>query len=214
MVEVDLSAIFGIALPTLLVPFQVIFSMRTARELSHMTIFADQRAQKMNEVISATHFIKFSAWKCLFLIYVEDLRHTEVGNLRSATTIRSVNSSLFDLSSIPVSLITFSPHTMLFDRRLTRAITFSTISFYVIMSQILKLMPFSWLSVSETSLPLKRFDAFFDLPELPSVPDSIRLDVRSVLREDRDALNEVAEKGEACLPSSRNADRGNKRGQM
>lgn len=173
-VELGVSALFGVAILLLLVPVQIWFSILICRTRANVSTQADKRVQTMTEVLSGIRMVKLSAWEPHFMRVVRAQRGNEVRHLRKNAVLRAMNSALFFVAPVFVSMATFTARTLLFKQPLTAGLVFSTLSFFNTLAQVLNFMPLGWLAISEAVVAGRRLDSFFNLPELQSVPKEER----------------------------------------
>lgn len=176
-IDLGVSALFGVAILILLVPAQIWFSILVCRARTRIAKEADVRVQTMGEVLSGIRTVKLSAWEPHFMKVISNLRGREVRHLRVQAIVRALNAALFFAAPVIVALATFTAYTLFFRMPLSPSLVFSTLSYFSTLSVVLNLMPLGWLAASETLVSGRRFDAFFDLPELPSSSKRTRLDV-------------------------------------
>lgn len=167
IIDLGLSALFGVAVLVLLVPAQISFSALVGRARAKVSVEADKRVQTMNELLSGIRTVKLSAWEPHFMNVISEQRAQEMRHLRFGAVLRALNAALFFVAPVLVALGTFTARTLIFQEPLTPAVVFSTLAFFNTLAYVLNLMPIGWLSISEALVAGKRLDAFFDLSELP-----------------------------------------------
>lgn len=185
------SSIISFIVILLLIPFQIFLSKLIGKNRSSITAAADIRVQKMNEILSGIRLIKYSAWENYFRDSIKSMRETETKKLRLTAIVRGINSALFFTFPVLVSTAAFAFYTVIFKKKLTSDASFTAISIFALSSRILSLIPSGWLSCSEVKVAFERLDKFFDLPELPFIEISKRLDTINISKSDSNGLSQL-----------------------
>lgn len=176
-----LSSIISFTVFLVLIPFQIFLSKMVSKNRSGISAVADIRVQRMNEILSGIRLIKYSAWENCFRDSIKSLRGAETKKLNLTAIVRGMNSALFVTVPLLVSTFAFTSYTIIFKKRLSSDASFTAISIFALTTKLLSLIPVGWLSCSEVQVAFNRLDKFFDLPELPSIPTSNRMDIFNMM---------------------------------
>ena len=88
------SALVGILVMILIIPFQAIFMGKYFKLRGAMVKGTDERVKVVNEILQGIRVIKSYNWEQSFIEQVESFRADEMVRLRSASKISAVNSAL------------------------------------------------------------------------------------------------------------------------
>lgn len=128
----------------------------------------DERVRLMNEIILAIRIIKMYAWEKPFKQLVQFARKREIATIGIATILKTINQTLFFVSSKIIVFVTLMIY-LLLGNPLEAEIVFVTIGLANLLRLSLTLFfPNAVAVVAETIISCKRINAFLLLPELDS----------------------------------------------
>ena len=92
----------------------------------------DKRIKVMNEILQGIRIIKYFAWENSYSNKVNEIRNTELVNLRTASYLRVVIHTILVTTPLFVTLVTFATYSLT-GKFLTAEIAFTSLSlFYVL----------------------------------------------------------------------------------
>ncbi|XP_017083873.2 probable multidrug resistance-associated protein lethal(2)03659 [Drosophila eugracilis] len=163
--EIGVSALFGVAIMLLFLPFQSYLGKRTSVLRLRTALRTDERVRMMNEIISGIQVIKMYAWEKPFGKMVELTRFNEMLSIKQVNYIRGIlmSFSMF-LSRIftASSLIAF----VLLGNVLNAERAFFVTAYYNILRRsVTMFFPQGISQFAELLVSVRRLETFMHRPE-------------------------------------------------
>ncbi|XP_063913159.1 ATP-binding cassette sub-family C member 4-like isoform X2 [Zophobas morio] len=157
---VGATAVAGIVLLFLFVPFQTLTGKLTTTYRQQTASRTDQRIKLMEEILTGIQVIKMFTWEKFFARTVEQARKDEIRQIRKASFIRALNvaSMLFmNRSGIFLCILSYA----LTQREVNATYVFVVSSFYAILRQTVTVyFPFGVQNFCETKVSVRRIREF------------------------------------------------------
>jgi ABC-type multidrug transport system fused ATPase/permease subunit len=108
--ELGPSVFGGVAILSLLIPFNVFTGRLSRKYLSQQMKRKDSRIRAMYEILNSIKIIKLNAWEETFQDRVGSIREEEIGFLRKNATLKAFMNFVFGSAPILVTLASFGTY--------------------------------------------------------------------------------------------------------
>ena len=164
--ELGPSALAGVAVLSVLVPFNAIGS-KIGEILQRAQLKAkDSRIKLMNEILAGIKVLKLYAWEIPFMKRILETREKEIKVIRQNGMLNAVNNFTYACSPILITLSAFSTFALTSDEILTPQKVFVSIAYFNLMRIPLMLFPLTLREVIKTYVSVKRITDFLNAQEL------------------------------------------------
>ncbi|QSL65170.1 hypothetical protein MERGE_002475 [Pneumocystis wakefieldiae] len=124
------SALTGFSTIILFMPINSYFSMLYRKIQKEVMSISDSRINLINEIFQNIRLIKYFAWEENVTQNVNNIRRSEIKQLRKKYILLSFALLFWNASSVLASLITFLVHTKILHNKLTAPIAFSSLALF------------------------------------------------------------------------------------
>ncbi|XP_049867154.1 ATP-binding cassette sub-family C member 3 [Pectinophora gossypiella] len=165
------SAIIGTAASILVItPLQFYIGKRLSDNSKEIAKCTDHRVSKMTEILQGMNVIKLYVWEDLFKEKILNLREVELKLLNKDSFYWSFLTFTTQVSTILVTLITFTVYYFLENSKgLTAVNVFAGLALFNQMTIPLLILPVTVLMVIQAMVSTKRIKDFLELPESNNV---------------------------------------------
>jgi ATP-binding cassette subfamily C (CFTR/MRP) protein 1 len=161
------SCLAGLLVMVLLIPSNAVLGSKMKQYQRQNMRFKDLRMKTMNEVLDGIKVLKLYAWEPSFQAQVEDIRNTEVNNLKKLSYLRAVQSFLFNAAPVLVAVASFGTYVLVDPANILDAqIAFVSLSYFNIMRRPLNQLPQLVVSMIQAQVSWDRLNAFLNASEI------------------------------------------------
>ncbi|KXS10818.1 hypothetical protein M427DRAFT_61533 [Gonapodya prolifera JEL478] len=170
IMNLGVSALAGffVLLVPLLLQSVVIRHLMGIRKIA--SAITDQRIRVIQEALSGIRVIKFNGWEDAILGMIEELRRTELVNVRKIVASRSFMTGVMQIQPVFAAILTFVIYTAL-GNQLTPGVVFSSLALFNVVRMPLQMYPLQITMVSDAIVALKRLETLLLADELQADDD-------------------------------------------
>ena len=149
------------------VPLQFYLSGRFAFYRSKVAEITDQRVNFVSQAIRGARVMKMSGYEYRFLDRIQELRKSEVHQIKKANSLKAYNEALFFASNVVVGVTIFVVHVYT-GGQLSPGDVFSVFTLINILQvEMAKHVSLGVMGGSECSVSISRIQRFLEYPEMP-----------------------------------------------
>lgn len=168
------AAVAVVAVALLAIPIAIFISARVASSTCKATERASVRADMERELLQSIRLVKLCAWENSLLARIERVRSQELLSLRHSIVWKVLGRALgaAPTVSIVAALLSFTVATLTQDTSLTPDRAFPAIAVLLIVHKPMRALPGSVSILTRAKASRTKIEAFVELTELISKPDS------------------------------------------
>ena len=161
------SCLAGLLVMVLLVPANAALGSKMKAFQRQNMAFKDERLKTMNEVLDGIKVLKLYAWEPSFQGQVENIRNTEVNNLKKLSYLQALQTFLFNAAPFLVAIASFATFVLINPANVLDAqIAFVSLSYFNIMRVPLNQLPQLVVSMIQAQVSWERLNNFFNATEV------------------------------------------------
>ncbi|KAM3963463.1 LOW QUALITY PROTEIN: sulfonylurea receptor [Aphomia sociella] len=186
--KLGISAIVGAATSVIFItPLQFYIGKKLSDNSKDISKWTDHRISKMTEILQGINVIKLYVWEDLFNEKILNLREVELKLLNKDSICWSFLTFTTHVSTILVTVITFSIYYLMEDdKTLTANNVFAGLALFNQLTVPLLILPVTVLMVIQAMVSTRRIKDFLDLPEANNV---MECDNTQIVTKPTDILN-------------------------
>uniref|UniRef100_A0AAY4DZE4 ATP-binding cassette, sub-family C (CFTR/MRP), member 3 n=1 Tax=Denticeps clupeoides TaxID=299321 RepID=A0AAY4DZE4_9TELE len=166
------SVLAGVAVMVLLIPLNAAIAMKTRAYQVEQMQYKDARIKLMNEILNGIKVLKLYAWEKSFKGKVLEIRQKELNVLRKTAYLSALSIMAWTSAPFLVALTSFAVFVSVDEKNVLDAEkAFVSLSLFNILRFPLNMLPQVISSIVQTSVSLKRIQAFLSHDELD--PDAV-----------------------------------------
>ncbi|WFD05253.1 hypothetical protein MVES1_000581 [Malassezia vespertilionis] len=159
------SAIVGVVLLIVAIPFQTFIARITGRVMARLLRTKDARLDLSCELLACMKTLKFYAWEKPFKERMANIRSSELQQLRQTFLLYAINRLTFVATPMLVILTTFGTHTLVFHEPLIASKVFTALALFNLLRNPLSDMPAKLLWFINSVVSMRRIVKFLDEPD-------------------------------------------------
>jgi ABC-type bacteriocin/lantibiotic exporter with double-glycine peptidase domain len=151
----------------LLIPTNLVLGSKIKKFQRENMKFKDMRMKAMNEVLDGIKVLKLYAWEPSFQGQVEDIRRTEVENLKKLSYIQAFQAFIFNVAPFFVALASFGAFVLIDSNNILDAqVAFVSLTYFDIMRKPLNQLPTLLVQLVQAQVTVDRLNQFLNAPEI------------------------------------------------
>ncbi|KAF9369141.1 Canalicular multispecific organic anion transporter 2, partial [Podila verticillata] len=163
----------GVAVFAILTPIQAKMAVLLNRHRENRLGFMDSRVRLLTEILSNIKIVKLYGWEDAFRKKVEAIRVSELGALKSLTTIRSILTIVYSSVTLVMALFTFSVFAIvggpnMTPGKITPEVIFVSITLFGMMSKPLGMITYMFSQTISVMVGCRRIQGFLLMEEIDS----------------------------------------------
>ena len=161
------SCLAGLVVMVLLIPSNAVLGTRMKGYQRENMKFKDSRMKSMNELLDGIKVLKLYAWEPSFQGQVEEIRNTEVTNLKKLSYLQAVQTFLFNSAPFFVAIASFGTYVLIDPANVLDAqIAFVSLTYFNIMRRPLNQLPGLVVQMIQAQVSWDRINSFFNASEI------------------------------------------------
>ncbi|VDP01012.1 unnamed protein product [Soboliphyme baturini] len=162
--ELGVSFVGGVGVAVAFIPLNHVIAVKIGRLSTNMLVMKDRRIRLMTEILFSIRAIKFCCWEKIFYKKANVFRKEELRYLKKRKYLDALCVYLWVVSSVIMSVLTFSTYYLL-GNRFTASKVFTSLALFNVLITPLNAFPWVVCGAVDAWISLKRLDSFFDLSE-------------------------------------------------
>ena len=161
------SCLAGLLVMVLLIPANALMGTKMRAYQRQNMKLKDTRMKAMNEILDGMKVLKLYAWEPSFQVQVEEIRRTEINNLKKLSYLQAVQTFLFNAAPFFVAIASFATFVLIDPSNVLDAqIAFVSLSYFNIMRQPLNQLPQLVVAMIQAQVSWERLNNYLNAAEV------------------------------------------------
>ncbi|KAF9155878.1 hypothetical protein BG015_008240 [Linnemannia schmuckeri] len=173
------AAFVGIGFMIVTMPLPALLASIFTRLFNSIMESKDDRMDILTEMLSGMRTVKYFGWESKFVEKITDAREKELNNNKKMYTQMSFAGVAWSIMPLINMVVLLVAYTVFYGHTITASVLFTTLSLFEILSSSLSNIPWTFISITESVVALRRVSTFLDEEEVERDTTVTTIDVRA-----------------------------------
>ncbi|KAF8939485.1 hypothetical protein BGZ47_008153 [Haplosporangium gracile] len=173
------AAFVGIGFMIVTMPLPALLASIFMRLFNSIMESKDDRMDVLTEMLSGMRTVKYFGWESKFVEKITDAREKELKNNKKMYTQMSFAGVAWTIMPLINMVVLLVAYTVFYGHTITASALFTTLSLFEILSSSLSSIPWTFISITESVVALRRVSTFLDEEEFERDTTVTKIDVKT-----------------------------------